>query len=38
MTNSNHLRNPVTKSLNDLCQDELSVIGPTLVPGMIYGA
>ncbi|HGI8170161.1 TPA: Dot/Icm type IV secretion system effector Ceg29 [Legionella pneumophila] len=30
MTNSNHLRNPVTKSLNDLCQDELSVIGSYL--------
>lgn len=30
MTNRNHLRNPVTKSLNDLCQDELSVIGSYL--------
>ncbi|HAU1152376.1 TPA: DUF4116 domain-containing protein [Legionella pneumophila] len=27
MTDSTHLRNPVSKSLNDLCQDELTVIG-----------
>ncbi|APF04062.1 TPA: DUF4116 domain-containing protein [Legionella pneumophila] len=30
MTDSTHLKNPVSKSLNDLCQDELTVIGSYL--------